>query len=438
MKTTIEFGRRGLVIEVPDRNLLTILDQRTCPAISEPRSSLKEKLFSPVGTRPFTEICSSRKRACIVVSDKTRPVPNKIVLPPLLDVLDDFKIPSTILIACGMHSPTEGKDLDAVLGNNIASRYEVVNHDAQGDRQLVHIGKSRAGIDVSINRHFVEADLKITVGFIEPHFMAGFSGGRKSVCPGIAGVETIKYAHSPAIMDSPFSSSGVIDRNPLHEFSLEVARMAGVDFIVDVTLNREKEITGVFCGDLEMAHSEGVSFCRKQSQVAIPQEAAIVVTTNGGYPLDQDFYQSVKGMVCALPAVKKGGTIIIASECSKGIGSNDFRELLFEMKSVNSFMDTINAPGFFRPDQWEVQELIKAKRKAEIKLYSTGMSKEEASKCQVGSLDSVEQGIEESLMKHGPDAKIIVIPSGPYVLPVVSNFGPEQEGLTFHSAAEFA
>jgi nickel-dependent lactate racemase len=420
MQTTLDFGKTGLAVNIPDQNLLTIAALKDEPGIADPIAAIRQKMLSPVGTKPLAALCKERKKACIVISDKTRPVPNRILLPPLLEVLDSFNIRSTILIACGMHSPTVGPELEELLGPEILARYEVVNHHGENERELINLGKSKSNIDIVINRRYATADLRILTGFIEPHFMAGFSGGRKAICPGICGSQVMKYAHSPALLESPFAAAGIIEQNPLHEFALEVARTAGVDFIVNVTLNRRKEITGVFAGELDLAHCEGVAFAQSQARAALGAQADIVVTSNGGYPLDQDFYQTVKGMVSALPAVKQGGTIIIASECSKGVGSDGFKKLLFEMTDADAFMAMLQKPGFFAIDQWEVEELIRAQRKATIMLYTTGIAPEQLRQCHVTPLESVEQGISRCLNEYGPAAKITVIPSGPFVIPSVS------------------
>ncbi|MDD4870883.1 MAG: nickel-dependent lactate racemase [Kiritimatiellae bacterium] len=419
MKITLDYGESGLEVNIPDSHLLAIAQQKDEPAIDDPQTVLRQMLARPIGVKPLAEICRGCSSACIVVSDKTRPVPNTMILPPLLEVLDNLHIKTTILVACGMHTPTEGKVLEDLLGKEIVSRYRIINHLGEDERELKNLGTTSKGAPVFVNRHYLEADLRIVTGFIEPHFMAGFSGGRKAICPGISGAETMKYAHSPELMEAPCSSSGIIPGNPFHEFSLEVAKMARVDFMVNVTLRRDKKITGIFTGDLEKAHAEGVAFCNKQARVALPAEADIVVTTNAGYPLDQDLYQTVKGMVCALPAVKDGGTIIIASACSRGIGSDLFRKMLFEMRDVDSFMAMIKKPGFFCIDQWEVEELIKAKRKADIKIYTTGVPADDLRKCHVDPIPSVEQGIKDALRKHGRNARITVIPSGPYVIPYI-------------------
>jgi lactate racemase len=419
MNISIDHGKRGLTVSIPEKNLLTVAKLKDEPPLPDPGKTLLTMLLDPIGSSPFPEICKGRKAACVVVSDKTRPVPNVVLLPPLLATLDAMNIQTTILVACGMHSPTEGTDLDEILGKDIASGYKIVNHRGDDERELSVLGKSKKGFAIAINRHYAEADLRILTGFIEPHFMAGFSGGRKAVCPGICGTQTMRYAHSAELMSSPLSAAGIIDNNPFHEFSLEVARRAGVDFIVNVVLNRSKEITGIFAGDLDKAHMAGVAFCRKQASVSVPAEADIVVTSNGGHPLDQDFYQTVKGMVSALPAVKRGGTIIIASECKKGLGSDEFRDMLLSMKTPDSFTDMINKPGFFRVDQWEVQQLVKALSKVKVKVACSCIAAEDLRRCHVEPADSVESAIRESIREYGPSAKITVIPSGPYVIPRV-------------------
>jgi nickel-dependent lactate racemase len=421
MKIRLDYGTDGLEVSIPDRNIFAIGSGAEGSAIESVDEQLRKSLLNPIGSLPLPELCRNKKTACIVVSDKTRPVPNALILPPILDLLEQMNITTTILIACGMHTPTVGAELEALLGPAVMGRCEIINHIGDDQFILVNLGKCPGtDVDLFINRRYIEADLRILTGFIEPHFMAGFSGGRKAVVPGIAGVQTMRYAHSPELLESPLSTVGVLDGNPMHEFILKAARFAGVDFIVNVTLNRDKKITGIFSGDLDAAHRAGTAFCAQQSRVSIPGEADIVVTSNGGFPLDQDLYQTVKGMVSALPAVKPGGTIVIASACSKGIGSAHFCEMLFDMKNSTSFIDMISKTGFFRVDQWEVEELVKVLRKARISLYTGGISRDELLRCHVLPVDSVEQGICEALGRYGQDATITVLPSGPYQVPVIS------------------
>jgi nickel-dependent lactate racemase len=246
--------------------------------------------------------------------------------------------------------------------------------------------------------------------------MTGFSGGRKSICPGIVSIKTIRAHHSPKFLESPFSAPGILKRNPCHEEALEVTGMVGVDFIVNVTLDSEKRITGIFAGDLEEAHLEGVRFCEGQVCDYLEEPVDIVLTSAGGYPLDCNFYQTVKGLVGALDIVKAGGTIIIASSCIEGIGSLEFKKLLFGMKDINQFLEMINQDDYFTIDQWEVEELVKVLRKVRVRLYSTGLSNEDIINCHVQPIHSIEEGIEKTITEYGKNARIAVIPNGPYVL----------------------
>jgi nickel-dependent lactate racemase len=272
-----------------------------------------------------------------------------------------------------------------------------------------------------VNPLFTKAELKITTGLIEPHFMAGYSGGRKTVCPGICGLETIKVQHGPRFLESPWSREGILTGNPFHQEALEIARMAGVDFSLNVSVDGQGGLNGVFAGELEEAHQAGVKFVEQQVKILWPKRVEIVVTTGGGYPLDLTFYQTVKGMSAALPLIKKGGTIIIASECAEGIGGAEFTQLIEQTENPDEFLQCIAQPGYFVKDQWEVEKLCHVLKKAGVFLYTEGIPQ-----CRVGELmveptPSVEEAVEQALTQAGQEAEIAVIPEGPYVLPVVES-----------------
>ncbi|MDW8368024.1 MAG: nickel-dependent lactate racemase, partial [Abditibacteriales bacterium] len=291
------------------------------------------------------------------------------------------------------------------------------NHHARADEEQQFIGETSNGAPAFIDRTYLQADLKILTGLIEPHLMAGYSGGRKLVCPGIAGWRTIKVFHSPALLEHPRATNGVLDGNPVHQMSLEIARMAGADFILNVTLDEPRRITGVFAGEMETAHLAGVEAVNKMVKVDIGAPADIVVTTSAGYPLDTTFYQAIKGLVGALPAVKQGGTLIMAASLSEGLGSAEFAQLCLQMGSVEAFTQKLLDPDFFVFDQWQAEELVKVLRHCEVMIYSDGVDHDTLRQCLVTPIDSVEDGIRYALDKHGRDARIIVIPEGPYVLP---------------------
>ena len=271
-----------------------------------------------------------------------------------------------------------------------------------------------------IDSRYVAADLKITIGLIEPHLMAGFSGGRKLICPGIAGIETVRQWHSPRFLEHPNADCGMLDGNPVHEENTWIARKAGCDFIVNVVLDDHRRPLKFVAGDMEEAFLEGVDFVRNIVTDTLPQPVDIVVTSGAGYPLDTTFYQSIKGMTGALPVVKEQGTIIIAASLAEGIGSAPFQQLFREHADLDSFMNRIQNDDYFVMDQWQLEELAKVRRKATVTMVSSGLSRQVLDSLFVQSAASVEEAIQDALQRHGPGATIAVIPKGPYVLAQVA------------------
>ena len=406
----------------PDANLIGVLGLSPAPFLRDPVAEVEEALRHPIGTRPFSEIAAGKTDACIVVCDITRPVPNAVLLPPILDTLERAGIPRdqiTILIATGTHRPNFGSELDAILGREIAGRYRVLNHECRDNAAHSALGNSPNGVPVFLDSRYCGASLKITVGLIEPHFMAGYSGGRKLVMPGLAAFETVQNWHCPRFLESPMATNGVVHGNPVHEEALAIARMAQPDLILDVTLDDANRITGVFAGDIEAAWLAGVDWASKQVRAASPTEADIVVTSCAGYPLDATFYQAVKGMVGALPVVKEGGTIVIAAECSEGVGSPEFAQALSDITDLEEFVRHISQPGIFVPEEWEIEELAKAARKANIICVTGGIPAETLAKCFVTPAASVEDAVCMAMAIHGQSATLVAIPRGPYVIPYV-------------------
>src|SRR5579883_3079098 len=363
MQVHLEYGKEGLDVTLPDANVAQVLKPAPAAPISDSNAAVREALAWPIGTRPLNEIARGRRDACIVICDITRPVPNKVLLPPILETLLAAGIPpgrTKILIATGTHRPNLGLEIEALVGPEIAKTYQVINHVCADKPTHRLLGVSAAGTSVWLDRTYCDADLKITVGLIEPHFMAGYSGGRKLIMPGVASQETIHAWHSPRFLEHPKARSGVIEGNPVHEESLAIARMCPPDMIVEVTLDEENRITGVFAGELLEAWHAGVDYARKHVRAAIHTPADIVVTTCAGYPLDATFYQAVKGMVGALPAVKPGGSIIVAASCSEGIGGEVFARTLAQTSDLREFMDRIQRPDWsVIPDQWQIEELAR-------------------------------------------------------------------------------
>lgn len=423
MRVKLDYGTTGLEAELPDANLIGILGLTPALRLPDPTATIENALANPIGTRALRELAQGRRDACIVICDITRPVPNPILLPPILKILEAAGLPPeriTILIATGTHRPNLGDELTQLLGSDIPARYPILNHDSKARETCRFLGTSPNGVPVWLNSVYCEADLKITVGLIEPHFMAGYSGGRKLIMPGIAAFETVQRWHCPRFLESPLATNGMVDGNPVHEESLAIARMVPPDLIVDVTLDERNQMTGVFAGELERAWRAGVEFAARHVRAAAPQAADIVVTTCAGAPLDATFYQAVKGMVGALPVVRPGGSIIIAAECAEGVGSPDFTQALLETDDLEAFVAHISQPDVFVPEEWEVEELAKAVRHAEVFCRAGGIAPELLAQCFVTPISSVEEGIARALAKHGQDATLLAIPRGPYVIPYVA------------------
>jgi nickel-dependent lactate racemase len=422
MRILLDYGRTGLEVDLPENNVAAVLRQQAATPLSDPETALRSALAAPIKAAPLAEVARGRRSACIVICDITRPVPNSFLLPPILETIEQAGITRnaiTILIATGTHRPNLGAEAEALVGAGIASNYRICNHACRDESMHVSLGTSPAGVPVRLDRRYVEADLRITIGLIEPHFMAGFSGGRKLIMPGIAAEETIQSWHSPRFLESPLARAGSVDGNPVHEESLAIARILPPDLIVDVTLDEQNRITGIFAGELATAWQEGVSFVKQYVSAEMDEPADIVVTSNAGAPLDATFYQTVKGMVNAVPVVKRGGDIIIASRCQEGLGSADFSRLLLETEDLDEFVDRISRPGPFYPEQWQVEELAMAARHACITCVTEGITADTLANCFVTSAETVEEAVNDALEKHGKDARIAVIPHGPYVIPAV-------------------
>lgn len=420
----MKYGRGVLEVEIPDRNLAGVLTLQKSVPIEQPVRAVWAALESPIHAAPLATLAKDRVSACVVISDITRPVPNKLILPPILQTLESSGIPRekiTILIATGIHRPNEGKELEEMVGVEIMNNYRIVNHFSQEIETHKYLGLTRGGAPVYIDKTYLEADLKVTTALIEPHLMAGYSGGRKSICPGLASIETMKLLHGPQILEHPKASVGILEGNPLHIEATEIALMAGVDFNVNVTIDDQRRLTGIFAGDIVESHLAGVRFVEKQVKVTLPEPVDAVFVSSAGYPLDATFYQAVKGMLAAAEIVKPNGSIMLFAECSQGIGSGPFTDLILKTKDLKQFIQDIHDPSHFVIDQWQLEELAKAAKKAEIYCYAGGIPYEQLKDLFVQPLRLPEEAITRILSTHGADAQIAALPDGPYVLAKIEN-----------------
>lgn len=418
MKIRMAYGRTGMDVDVPERNLAAVLTMQESAPVVDPAGTLLQMLRAPLGGRPLVEIARGKRTATIVVCDITRPVPNRVILPPVFAELERAGITRdniTILIATGLHRPSTPAEIVTMLGEEIAGSVRVLSHHAKEIGEQRFLGTTPQGTPVYVDETYCAADVKITTGFIEPHLMAGFSGGRKLIAPGCAGEDTIKALHSPRFIEHPECREGSIDDNPLHAELLRIAALAGHDLIVNVALDADRRITGIFAGDPVVAHAEGVRHVRATVSARVPAPVDIVVTSAAGYPLDLTYYQTVKGMTAAAPVLKPGGTLIIAAECAEGLGGPEFTRMATTVQSARAFLDTLQ----HRPvevDQWQLEECAKVAAVHDVVLVSGGIGSEDLQRLFVRHQPDLHAALADGLQRHGADARVAVIPRGPYTL----------------------
>ncbi len=424
MRVVLEYGRTGLEVELPHDQVVYELGYQPVAPLEEPEQVLRALLAQPLGSPPLAELARGRREACILICDITRPVPNALMLGPILETLEAAGIARDrilILVATGLHRPNEGEELVEMVGQEIVDRYRIVNHRGCCRDEHTYLGASPGGVPVWIDSRYVEADLKLAIGLIEPHFMAGFSGGRKLICPGIAALETVRAWHSPRFLEDRRSDCGILQGNPVHEENTWIARRAGCDFIANVVLDDQRQPLHFVAGDMEQAFERGCDFVRRVVTDSIPEPADIVVTSSAGYPLDTTFYQSIKGLAAALPIVKPGGTIILAASLSEGVGSEAFSGLFREHASPAAFVERIlRDPDYFVMDQWQLEKMAAVCRQAKIVVVSDGLPAGTLERLFVRPAESVESAVGQAIAEYGPQATLAVIPKGPYVLAQVA------------------
>ncbi|MDZ7373556.1 MAG: nickel-dependent lactate racemase [candidate division KSB1 bacterium] len=424
MRIRIDYGKSGLEVEIPDAHFVKALRMRPAPLLRDVQGAVTSALLRPIGCAPLVELARGKKTACIAICDITRPVPNWLLLPPILQALAEGGIPEgcvTVLIATGLHRPNEGRELEELVGEELAKRLRIVNHVARDPGQHVYLGTTRRGTPVYVDRRFVEADLHLAVGLIEPHLMAGFSGGRKVVCPGLVSVETMRWFHGASLLAHEAAREGVLEGNPVHREATEVARLARVDFAVNVALDEERNVVGIFAGELEASFAEGVAFVRQYVRDVVQEPVDVVVTSGGGYPLDATFYQAIKGATAAAGVVKPGGTILLVAACTEGLGSREFVQLLRQYPDPAEFEKVLARGDFFAIDQWQYQELAKVLHKADVWLVNDTIPPEMRRYVPIPVFADGQEALQEALRKHGVSARVAAIPRGPYVLAEVGN-----------------
>ncbi|SFD38223.1 Nickel-dependent lactate racemase [Bacillus sp. OV194] len=418
MESTLLYGKEGLTLRLPDSAF--IVEPNNLPGLVDDKQALMEALRHPIGTPPLKEMVKASDKVAIVISDITRPTPNDKLVPLLIRELEHVPLENFVIInGTGTHRDQTREEFVQMLGEWVVDNVRIINNQCHDKDSLVNLGRSQFGCDVYLNKEYAEADFRIVTGFIEPHFFAGFSGGPKGIMPGIAGIETIMTFHNARMIGDPRSTWGNMEDNPVQEMTREINRMCKPHFMLNVTLNREKEITNVFAGELYEAHDQGCAFAKEHAMIQCEERFDVVITSNSGYPLDQNLYQAVKGMSAAHKIVKEGGTIIIASECSDGLPDHGNYSKIFQFaQTPQALLDLINDPEFKMFDQWQVQKQAVTQVWADVYVYSK-LSDEQVKGAILKPTHDIEGTLEELKQKYGQDMTVAVLPLGPLTIPYV-------------------
>jgi nickel-dependent lactate racemase len=421
MQVKLAYGRHGLGVALPD--LTDVIEPQFVPGLPDESAALRDALRHPIESPPLADLVKPGNTNTVVIvhTDITRATPNDRIIPVILAELEAAGIKRediTLLNGLGTHRFQTEDELREMLGDQVVDRYRCLQHDCHDDHNLVSLGETSLGHPVRVNRLYLESDVKILTGFIEPHLFAGFSGGPKAILPSLAGVESVFSNHGLHMIAHPNATWGVIEGNPIWEEMREVALRTGPTFLLNVALNARREITGIFAGDMLAAHAVGREFVREHAMVGVDTPYDIVITTNSGYPLDQNLYQTVKGMSAAAQIVRGGGAIIMAAACEDGIPDHGrYAELLAEAESPQRMLEIISAPGYQEQDQWQVQLQAQVQLKADVHVYSEGLTDDQIKRALFTPCRDIAQTVAELQRKYGPEARICVLPEGPQTIP---------------------
>jgi nickel-dependent lactate racemase len=427
MNVNLAYGKTGLKVEFNEAWPVTVIEPKFVPGLPDPRRALRQALQSPIGSQPLRDRVKPTDTVGIVFCDLTRPAPSHLMIPAVLAELRHVPRQNiTLFNALGTHRPNTDAELRTMLGDELVDNYRIVQNNAFDQSTQLLLGTTRRGLAIWLNRDLLACDVKILTGFIEPHLFAGFSGGGKMIMPGMAGQQTVLGNHGADMIAAPNSTWGITWGNPIWEGIREIALKANPDFILHVTLNKNKEITQVFAGDFDAAHAAGCTFVKETAMIPVAEPFDIVITTNSGYPLDLNLYQSVKGMSAAAQVVRQGGAMIVAADCWDGIPDHGlYGQLLHKAASPQHLLDTICAPGFLKQDQWQAQIQAQIQLKADVYVRTNNLTAEQIRSALLQPCRRIEDTVTELLDRYGPQARICVLPEGPQTIPYIrASFTP--------------
>jgi nickel-dependent lactate racemase len=421
VKVELAYGETGLVVDLPsDRT--TVVVPRHVAAVADERAAVLDALRRPTFGAPLRERLRPGQHVAISICDGTRPQPRRVVVPALLDelegVIDADDV--VVIVATGTHRGNTAEELELMLGRNVLDRVRVINHDARETRALRWIGRLAGDVPVWLNAEWIDADVRITTGFVEPHFFAGFSGGPKMVAPGLAGLDTVLALHDARRIGDDRATWGITVGIPVHDAVRSLAAATGVDFALDVLLDRQHRIVAVFAGDLLEEHAAACEVARRVAMVPVASKFDVVITTNAGHPLDQNLYQCVKGMAAGAGVLRPGGTLICVAECRDGFPDHGgYRDLLASAPSPEDLLHAIEARTRTLPDQWQVQVQARVQSSARVLLHTSGLTAHDLAAAHLGHTGDVGATVLDELSRLGPDATVCALPLGPQTIPYV-------------------
>ena len=419
MKVQLPYGKESIEVLIPNERVTEIRPQ-FIPGLQDEAHAFKNAVWDPIGSPPLKNLIDANDKVAVVIPDFTRALPSERLLPWLFNEL--VHVPKenfTIILGTGTHRQNTAEEIETMVGKKVAMQFQLVNHNGFNPSTLQEVGKREGGYPVMLNKTYVQADKRIIMGFIEPHFMAGFSGGFKAVFPGIADIASIQHYHRASVIQNPRSTWGVLENNPTQEQIQRYGSLVPIDFCINVTLNHQHQITQFFCGNVSAAHQEGCRFAKSTAMISCLKQYPLVITSNSGFPLDQNLYQSVKGMSGAAQIVAPDGLIVIAARCNDGFPNHgSFRQMLFDY-TPKAFLEALHTPPFQKPDQWQNQLLSLILLKARVAVYSD-LDAEEVQRAHMEPIEDLNAFIAKEIRQYGKDIPVAVLPEGPMTIPFLA------------------